>query len=190
MSDLSFDVQRELLDTLRSGDVSACETSVSRQLRDLSESPFHIVLDLAITNAPIETARYFDDFFTQLPEGLIRAAYTEMNGFDINPDLWFCSSFAYQNYGGHDGYDWLSDWQSPDYHVLPITGLEELQSVYASPAFTEADHSDACDVTSLLVVIKFQDLIRSSVQHMDHLSFPLLATAHDYDFIYEVQPVA
>jgi hypothetical protein len=70
---------------------------------------------------------------------------------------------------------------------LPITGLEALQEIYASDAFRDRRFSDACEVTCLLVVIKFQDLIRRAALHMQELRFPLLATAHDYDFIYEVR---
>lgn len=118
------------------------------------------------------------------------AAYTEMNGFCINPDLWFCDLFAYHQYGGHDDYDWLADWQSEESGSFVIEGLEPLQAVYASDAFRDKRFADASMLTDLLVVIKFQDLIRRASRHMQELRFPLLATAHDYDFIYEVPRVA
>ena len=40
---------------------------------------------------------------------------------------------------------------------------------------------------ALLVVTKFQDLIRRAAPHMRELRFPLLATAHDYEFIFETR---
>jgi hypothetical protein len=43
-------------------------------------------------------------------------------------------------------------------------------------------------MSSLLVVIKFQNFIRKAATHMKHLDFPLLVTAHDFDFIAEVSP--
>ena len=110
-----------------------------------------------------------------------------MNGFAINPDLWYCEAFAYERYGGRDNHHWLSDWQSEDSSRIIIEGLESLQRVYASDAFSDESFSDACDVTDLLVVIKFQDLIRRAVPHIQGMRFPLLATAHDYDFIYEAR---
>ena len=113
-----------------------------------------------------------------------------MNGFGINPDLWFCNAFAYGQYGGGDDYDWLSLWQSEDSGICIIQGLEPLQEVYASDAFRDERFSDACDITDLLVVIKFQDLIQRAAPHMLQLHFPLLVTAHDYDFIYEIRPDA
>jgi hypothetical protein len=110
MSDVFFELQEQLAPVLRSGDVAQCERVVATQLRALPRSPFHIILDLAIMNPPTEVAKFFDEFFRQQPRDKIKAAYTEMNGFDINPDLWFCSPFAYQRYGGHDDYNWLSNW--------------------------------------------------------------------------------
>lgn len=160
---------------------------MAKRLKELPHSPFHTILDLGITNDPTDVAQYFDEFFREQPKDKIQAAYTEMNGFDINPQLWWCSPFAYQQYGGHEDYDWLSNWQSDDYDYLTITGLESLQDVYASDASGNNDFSDARDVTSLLVVIKFQDLIHRAAEQMKELRFPLLATAHDYDFIYEVR---
>lgn len=188
MSDISFELQDQLTPILRAGDLEQCDRIVSSRLAALPQSPFHSILNLSITTSPTNVAAFFDDFFRQQPSGKVKAAYTEMNGFDINTDLWFCSPFAYNRYGGHDDYDWLSDWQSEDFDHLVIEGLEALQQVYASGAFRDQRFHDACSITSLLVVIRFQDLIRRAAAQMELLRFPLLATAHDYDFIYEVRP--
>jgi len=184
---ISFELQEQLTPVLRAGDLVRCEQTVVERLSALPRSPFHVVLDLSITNKPEDVAAYFDDFFRQQPCSLIAAAYTEMNGFDINPNLWFCSPFAYQRYGGHDDYDWLSNWQSGEYDYMVIRGLESLQQIYASHAFRDKRFSDACAVSSLLVVIRFQDLIRRAASQMRELRFPLLASAHDYDFVYEIR---
>jgi hypothetical protein len=182
------ELMTELTPVLLSGDVAGCEQAVARQLKKLPHSPFHVVLDLSITNPPEEVAAHFDSFFDE-EKGRFRiaAAYTEMNGFNINADRWFFDVFAFEQYGGHDDYDWLSNWQSQNYPDMTITGLESLQEGYASDAFWSGKFTDACDLTDLLVVIKFQDLIRRAAPHMQELEFPLLATAHDFDFIFEAR---
>ncbi len=68
-----------------------------------------------------------------------------------------------------------------------ITGLERLQDVYASAAFHDDRFRDAGRVAGLLVVAKFQDLIRRAAPFMRELRFPLLATAHDFEFIFEAR---
>ena len=190
MSNLSFELQMELTPILRSGDIARCERTLVARLASLPLSPFHIILDLSITTDAKTVALWFDEFFQQhIARFQIGAAYTEMNAFFINPDLWFCNAFAYEQYGGHDDYDWLSRWQSEDSDICVIEGFEPLQNVYANGT-PDKRFWDSSTIADLLVIIKFQDLIRRAVPHMRQLRFPLLATAHDYDFIYEIRPDA
>jgi hypothetical protein len=177
MSDIFFELQKKLRPVLRSGDTARCERAVAEHLATVPQSPFHIAIDLAITNPPAEIAAHFDKFFRQESSRFtIQAAYTEMNGFDINPRRWFFDIFAFREYGGHDDYDWLADWQSEPYKNMTLTGLERLQEVYASPAFRDKRFEDSY-VAGLLVVTKFHDLIRRAAPLMRELHFPLLATA-------------
>lgn len=188
MSDMFFQIQDELLPVLRSGDIARCERAIAERLNALPDSPFHLAFNLSISNSPTDVAVHFDEFFRMEANRLkIAAAYTELNGFDINPDRWFCDVFAFAEYRGHDDYDWLADWQSEDYEDMTITGLEPLQEVYASEHYSDERFEGAKDLAGLLVVTKFQDLIQRAAPHMRKLRFPLLATAHDYDFIFEVR---
>jgi hypothetical protein len=176
---------------LRAGDLAACDRIFSSALRQLPTSPFHVVLDLAFTNNPSDVARHFDSFFHREAKRFpIAAAYTETNGFDINPNRWYFDLFAYDAYGGNDSYDWIADWQSENFPAMTLMGMEPLQRVYASPAFRQSEFRDACDVANLLVVSRFQQLLQTSAKFMTELRFPLLATAHEFDFIFETQPAA
>jgi len=180
-------LQTALRPALQKGNLAECEKALTEHLRALPPSPFHLVLERSFTNDVTEVAGLFDEFFQLEGQRFsIRAAYAEMNGFDLNTDLWFFSTFAFDKYGGHDDYDWLSDWQSEDSGIFPLEGMESLQLVFASEAFQDKNYSEAASVTSLLVVVKFQDLVRRAAWLMKHRRFPLLATAHDYDFTYEV----
>jgi hypothetical protein len=187
-TDLFFKLQNELEPALRAGNLAHCEQTVTQALSALPKSPFHCILDLSITNPVEEVADYFDTFFREeAPPQRVRAVYTEMNGFAVNPDRWYFEAFAFAEYGGHDDYDWLADYQWEACGDQNITGLETLQDVYASDAFRKAEYGDASYVAGLLVVIKFQDLIRKTVPYIKELRVPLLATAHDYHFIYEAR---
>ena len=190
MHELFFELQKQLGPVLRAGNLDQCERRVVKALAGLSGSPFHRILDLSVTNNPAGVAAHFDNFLRRESKRFkVGAAYTETNGFDINPRRWYFELFAYERYGGHEeDYGWISDWQSEDYPDMTITGLEPLQEVFASEAFRNEAFRDACSVTCLLVVIKFQDLIRRAASQMKELRFPLLATGHDFDFIYEIGP--
>ncbi|HVK57438.1 MAG TPA: hypothetical protein VM735_01555, partial [Candidatus Kapabacteria bacterium] len=166
--------------------LTTCIDRVSRELRELPDSPFHEAIAMRITNPRAEVAAHFDAFFEKEASRFpIKASYTEINGFDINTDLWYFDVFAYSSYGGLEDFDWISDWQSDDFPHMPITGFERLQEVFASDAFGDDRFTDACDLAGLIFVLRFQELVAESSREMKQLSFPLLATAHDYDFIYQ-----
>jgi len=66
--------------------------------------------------------------------------------------------------------------------------MEALQAVYASDAWGNKTFEASADMSSLLIVIKFQQFLKKTAPHMQRLGFPLLVTAHDFDFIAEVGP--
>jgi hypothetical protein len=189
VSDLFHDTTIRLLKDLRADHLDVCENVVIEEIRRLPPSPFHIAIELSISNAPADAVAHFDKFFEIESQRMhVAAAYTEMNGFDINPGRWYCDSFAYSAYGGHEDYDWLSDWQSQNFSGFTIRGLESLQAVYAGPAFHQGKFRDVSFMTSLLVVIKFQKYVKAAAAKMNRLHFPLLVSAHDFDFISEITP--
>ena len=126
-------------------------------------------------------------------EPKIEAMYTEMIGFDINTDEWCCYLFAYRAYGGHADYDWLAHEDAAGTRDLALKdfalkGMEPLQIAYGSKEGQRAEFTDAREIAGLLVVSRFQQLVGRAAALTQNLRFPLLSTAHEYDFIAEVQP--
>ena len=195
-------VARELESYLRRGDLTYCINHVSQIIRELPDSPFHHVLVVDFTNSPVEVAAHFDRFVVE-QQGKVpfAAIYTETNGFYINPDLWFFDIFLCPTYGGHDNYNWLADCSTYYEPSITLTGMESLQQVYeqimgggvydnyilgSDPAIERLYVAN--EFSDLLVVLRFQDLIRRSAAHMRQVKVPVLATSHDFDFIYEINP--
>lgn len=183
-----YDLAEELTPTLNEGNIEACIQRVSDELRKLPENPFSKVLELDFTNDSLDIARSFQDHLRQFGSKFeIKALYAETNGFDINPDQWYFEIFGYSDKGTLEDLDWLSDWQTESNGGWLLTGMKELQQVYASDAFGNPDFSDASDLASLLVVLKFQRLVRNSLLSYNDVKVPVFVTSHDYDFIYEHQ---
>ncbi|MFA5794979.1 MAG: hypothetical protein WC980_07965 [Candidatus Brocadiia bacterium] len=181
-----INLMKKLPQHLNSDNFDKSLEEVTKALRGMPLSPFHIVLDVDFTNNPADIAGHFDKFLKREKKRYkVSAVYTETNGFDINPKCWYFDVFAYESYGGHKDYEWISDWQSDDFDQMILTGMEKLQKVYASGAFREDKYQDTIEVVSLIVVLKFQKLIKNSVPLMKELKCPILATGHEYDYMYE-----
>lgn len=189
MSDLLFDTMKRLTPALAAGDLAKCERGVLTRLRALPRSPFHIAANLNISNRPEDGAALFDRYLARESEQYeVYAAYTEMNGFDINPDRWHCELFAYEK-SSSQADDWQTKRPSDRSVSFTIKGLEQLQRVYASDAFQNEAFEAAIDLAGLLVVVKFQRFIKQVASHMTQLHFPILCTAHEYDFIAAITPM-
>jgi hypothetical protein len=179
-----LEVAAKALPHLRRGDLQRCEELVLEALSAEPPGPFHEMLDERFTNPPAEVAEWVTRFGAaqSFP---IAAVYLEMNGFSINPDEWFCDAFAYRRYGGHEDYDWLASMDSPYVPPLVLTGMESVQRVYATGGEGDEATRSASDLRSLLVVVRFQRLVARAAPHIRPRDYPILATAHDYDFISE-----
>ncbi|MDB4713149.1 hypothetical protein OAF41_00165 [bacterium] len=182
----TFDLERELEPQVIAGDTRAVIDRVAEELQKLQDSPFHRVIDLDFSNSPEDLGKVFADFIrTESKNFPVEAVYTETNGFAFNTDAWFFDLFAYKNYQGHDDYGWLAEWDSGDSPTITLTGMEGLQEIYAS---WDGDSDEAAEeLCSLMVVAKFQDLVRRTLPFIDGLACPILATSHDYDFIAELR---
>jgi hypothetical protein len=168
---------------LESQQLAEVEQVLLEWLADEPASPYHIIRELQITTPLQDVASYFDEFcITAKAIHPLRAVYTEMNAFTINPDLWFCTAFAFSKHGGRHGYDWLGDFTSSSENCLVISGLEPLQELYER---SEKPGTSGV-LIELLIVVKFQRLLQEALPLMQHLKCPLLAAAHEAEFIVEL----
>lgn len=182
-----------ILPWLQQGKFAEAEAALTQWLLAKPRSPFHIIAELEVTTPPAECARYFDEYAAREPG--LPVIYTEMNGFTVNTDLWFCDAFGFHEHGGMDGFDWLGDFHScaSDGGVgsLVITGLEPVQALYASrrAGSLEKQDDETLILVDALVVVKFQKMLQRSLPLMKKVRCPLLASAHDFgEFIVEVLP--
>ena len=190
--DESLPLQRRMnirvIPLLHEGRIAEAESVLTDWLRARPVTPYHVIADLQITTSPEACAEFFDAFFVRAKqEAEVKTVYSEMNGFTINPDLWFCDAFAIAFEGNEDGDDWLADFHTSTDERLVITGLEPLQDVFADQMQSgpvEVAQHEARDLAVALVIVKFQRLLQSSLPFMKAMKCPLWATAHDhYEFL-------
>jgi hypothetical protein len=176
-----------------SGRFAEAEELLTRWLLELPPTSFHVIADLRITTPLERCAEFFDQFVVQArSEYDLKALYSEMNGFGINPDLWFCDAFGFSFDGGDDLHDWLGDFASSSQDPLIISGLEPAQEAFASWMASDArtPKSLAKALAEALVIAKFQGWLQRSLAQMKPLSCPFWAAAHDYyNYLGKIAPV-
>ncbi|MCB2408744.1 hypothetical protein [Hymenobacter lucidus] len=155
---------------------------------------FHGLLGKNLLQLTDSLVAYLDAFYAKASQELtVQALYAEMNGFTINYDLWFVDVFAFDRDEGSADTDWLADYNYSNFAVpvegLPITGLEEIQSVYEDYMDTEKwekrAHEKAAEDAAVLIVLRLQELFKAAkesakVKGFAWASIPLYVTGHDH----------
>lgn len=177
-----------ILPLIEQGEFAHAETVLTEWLRARPATPYHVVTELRITTSPEACAEFLDAFYLRAQaEHPVKAVYIEMNGFTINPDLWFCDAFGFRQSGDEDGSQWLGAFDSSSEESLVITGLEPLQAVFDAQLKSgplPGDQQDARRLAVALVIVKFEALLQAAVPLTKYLKCPLWATAHDhYEFL-------
>ena len=172
---------------------------VERKMRALESDLFKGSIDNRFTNDPADIGRVIGRFVQKSREALggeLRAVYLEMNGFDINPDLWFFDLFGYTRYGDDPkDLEWLSDWdtESDPNESVTLTGLEAVQKDFERygklSGYEKTAAVTACDHALMLVMLRFVQLIDKAVKSMEPpCTVPALATAHDFEAVHRILP--
>ncbi|CAN5908861.1 hypothetical protein BH11VER1_BH11VER1_09190 [soil metagenome] len=192
---MNVDLYQTVDSYLRSNDVDRAAADLESRLRATATDRFASLADSHFTNKPHDILAHINKFVAACQRKFdVRAVYLEMNGFDINYDRWYFDSFAYTEYSDDpEDMDWLGDWTSPDWEQFTLSGLEQTQDDFRwymeSKIYDHKTHDAEKEIATLLVMVRFVQLIRSSLDAGTLIrSIPLLATAHDFDIFGRFTP--
>lgn len=185
---MNVDLWENINNYLLSNNIDGAAVELESLLQSATSDRFSSLAVSHFTNSPFEVFNHIEKFVCACQDQFdVRAVYLEMNGFDINYDRWYFDSFAYTIYSDDtEDMDWLCDWISPNWDQLTLCGLEKTQDDFRwyieSKIYEYKTHDKVMEIASLLVMIRFIQLIRDSLSiDITNDSIPLLATAHDFD---------
>jgi hypothetical protein len=189
---MNIEVWHEVAERIQNPD-EACHF-ISKAMENCKNKTFNGLITANFTNSPSQIQDSILVFCSECRKIFdVKAIYLEMNGFDINPDRWYFDLFGYNTVSeDYSDLDWLSDWQSPDFPDVTLTGLESIQKLFEQ---YEAENSDLNldeqdkdleynrELAILMVMAKFCKLIAESLDNK-RLNVQVYATAHDFDIVY------
>jgi len=190
--------ERQVAACIAQGQYAKAATLVESTLAEMPLTAFHKVIGRDLLHLTAEVADYLTNFFEQAQKNLtVKAMYFEMNGFSINPGMWYFHCFALSFCGNPDDpddTDWLADYEYmlPD-TVFQITGYEDLQQAcddyLKSERYRDGVQRKAHDAFEPIVTIRFIELLASVVQYAKEHNFawndlPVFGTTHGDNMLY------
>lgn len=192
---MNVDLWQSVDTYLRANDIAGAASHLESLLRSEGSDRFTSLADTTFTNPAASVHKHINAFLTACSSQFeLRAAYLEMNGFDINYDRWYFDSFGYADFSDDpDDVDWLCNWNSPDWETFTLTGLEQTQDDFRwymeNKVWERKTHETAKDIAVLLVMVRFLQLVQSALSSGSlAASVPILATAHDFDMFGRFKP--
>ena len=171
--------------------IDTAETALSK----MPTTDFHAIVGKDLLHLKDELLTYIDNFHKQAKEKIeVNAIYAEMNGFTINPDLWYLDMFAYKQCEGLDDVDWLAYFNFAADSMMTISGFEDLQKVFedymVNEKYKDKTLATACEACEYLIILRLQELFRevqtmAKNQNLVWHSISIFTTAHDYELIYK-----
>jgi|GEM_PF-1528416 hypothetical protein len=162
-------------------------------LRTIAQTPYHEVLGKSFGQSIAPSSEYLVETFRKAAEEIdVKALYFEMNGFEINPDYWHFSGFAYEEAGDIWEPDWLAEWQYENDDHVDLLGMQRVQDAFKKCYRPKKDEviplqlEMASSIASHLVCAHFIDAIFKAhqvakAQEPKLKGVPVIATAHDWD---------
>ena len=156
------------------------------------ETPFHAVLGRGFMAQREETVQWLAGFHDEVSRRMpVELIYIEMNGFTINPDLWYADGFAFRSLD--KGLEDLGFYDAcTDEEPLVLRGMEDIQAAYAArhPAQMSDDESlpthefEALMAAARVITLRLMQLMLEA-HHVAHArghpvgKVELMANSHD-----------
>ena len=205
---MNFELAGKLTKLLEQDQLEFAIELAETELNKIPQTDFHIIIGKSITYQSNELKQYIEKFDKKTTEKLNSsnsfihkllnkelqkpaAYYCEMNGFTINFDRWFIDLFSFSEIRDTD-WEWLCEFYDSSNQDLTIKGLEEIQKVFKdvheNNRFHEPNIINAYEVCELLVILRLQELFKEAYKNERNKwsEIPMYITAHDYQFIYNV----
>ena len=163
------------------------------ELKKMPPTDFHKIIGKNLNHLIPSLINWIDNFHERISKNItIKSIYCEMNGFTINPDLWFIDLFAFDKYLGLKDLEWVSDWEDQNSTMSDsfiVTGFEDLQKKYEEDDRTD-EEGQASVFCEFLIVLRLQELFMNATNKAkqgNHLwtKIPIIVTAHDWELIYQ-----
>lgn len=177
---------------LKKDDIAGAIGDLEQRIQKLERSPLHKALGRNWLKQQSQLAKWLKKFYTAASKQFeVKALYVEMNRFDINTDRWYLDGFAFDEFGGDKDIEWLcnSKYTTEDSEQFKLTGMSDLQKIYASLAEEEDEESPSFETEQavvLLLTLRMLEVVQAAASEARANGWlpedvPVVAAAHEAD---------
>ncbi|QRY55546.1 hypothetical protein [Sphingobacterium siyangense] len=190
-----YDFEEQVNQVARIGDIQKAINMVEIEFKKLEETDFHAIIGRDLLHLADDADEFLNSVYEKSKENLdgeIKAIYCEMNGFTINPELWFATGCSFTFCYDLEDTDWLADYEYFYDMAMTISGLEDLQKTYEDYMINEKWDIEglelANDFCALLITLRLLELFKTSFERFkdksDWTKIPVFVTSHESEAIY------
>lgn len=179
---------------VKEGEIDKAIRLTEEEFLKIPKNDFHKILGRNLLDLTNDTNEFLNIVYQKSIEEIndVKSIYCEMNGFTINPDMWFVTGMSFTFCNDLSDTDWLADYDYYFEMALVIKGYEDLQKTYDNFVKNEKwDLEESAEYCAIIITLRLLELFRETYEVFKDKSewakTPLFVTSHDSELIYKTK---
>jgi len=179
---------------VKEGEIEKAINLAEEEFLKIPKNDFHKILGRNLLDLTNDTDEFLSAVYQKSVDEIndVKSIYCEMNGFTINPDMWFVTGMSFTFCNDLSDTDWLADYDYFFEMALVIKGYEDLQKTYEDFVKNEKwDLEESADYCAIIITLRLLELFRETHEAFKNKSewtkIPLFVTSHDSELIYKTK---
>ena len=189
-----YEFENNISELIKVGEIDKAIELTEAELNKIPKNDFHKIIGRNLLNLTDDVDEFLNAVYQKSIEEIsnVESIYCEMNGFTINPDLWFVTGMSFTFCNDLTDTDWLADYDYFFEMALVIKGYEDLQETYEDYVKNEKwDFENSADLCAIIITLRLLELFRETYKVFKDKSewtkIPVFVTSHDSELIYKTK---
>lgn len=189
-----YEFENSICELIKIEEIDKAIELTEAELLKIPKNDFHKIIGRNLFHLIDDANEFLNAVFEKSTEEIVnvKSIYCEMNGFTINPDLWFVTGMSFTFCNDLTDTDWLADYDYFFEMALVIEGYEDLQKIYEDYVQNEKwEYEDSAELCAIIITLRLLELFRETYKRFKDKSewtkIPVFVTSHDSELIFKTK---
>lgn len=189
-----YEFENSICELIKIEEIDKAIELTEAELLKIPKNDFHKIIGRNLFHLIDDANEFLNAVFEKSTEEIVnvKSIYCEMNGFTINPDLWFVTGMSFSFCNDLTDTDWLADYDHFFEMALVIEGYEDLQKIYEDYVQNEKwEYEDSAELCAIIITLRLLELFRETYKRFKDKSewtkIPVFVTSHDSELIFKTK---